>query len=303
MKTSMIGSPLMFSKREQTKTPTTESSHTGTSTKSILSKLYKDLTSSLLISTPVGPMKNENVPDVKKPDQLFSLRGTVTQPVQQAPSNIMAGAPSPKPLSGAPRPPGGNVQPPPMSGGPAVGAMGGGAVGGGARPPVQGPPPMGGARPPVAATPGIIPGVPRGSQVECKDGKCKLTTSPSSTIQGIISMTIPVDTSNKPILTGIKDVSFIPGTVAATLGVPITKTPPQNPAAAQPIGPVKVAAAPPQMSAPRPQPVKVIHRRIVRTYVKRGLFGRTETVHVYQDGSKTIYIRNRKGKIIRVIHR
>jgi hypothetical protein len=37
-------------------------------------------------------------------------------------------------------------------------------------------------------------------------------------------MTIPVDTANHPILSGIKDVSFIPGSAAATLGVPITKT-------------------------------------------------------------------------------
>ena len=257
MKTSNIGSPLMFSRKEQTKAPTTSSSHTGTTTKGILSRLYKNLTSSILISTPVGPMKTQNVPDVKKPDQLFALRGTVSQPKQQPPSNIMAGTPSPKPLSGAPKPPGGNVPPPIMSG-----ALGGGG-GGGAKPPVQGPlptpggnvpppimsgalgggaggnapPPImsgalgggggGGAKPPVQGplpTPGMIPGVPRSSRVECTNNKCKLTTAPSSAIQGVIRMTVPVDKANHPLLSQIKEVSFIPGTAAATLGVPIKKT-------------------------------------------------------------------------------
>jgi hypothetical protein len=225
MKTSNIGSPLMFSRKEQTKAPTTSSSHTGTTTKGILSRLYKNFTSSILISTPVGPMKTQNVPDVKKPDQLFALRGTVSQPTQQTPSNLMAGAPSPKPLSGAPKPPGGNVPPPIMSGAlggggggnaprPIMsGALGGGA-GGGAKPPVQGPLP----------TPGMIPGVPRSSRVECTNNKCKLTTAPSSAIQGVIRMTVPVDKANHPLLSQIKEVSFIPGTAAATLGVPIKKT-------------------------------------------------------------------------------
>ena len=225
MKTSNIGSPLMFSRKEQTKAPTTSSSHTGTTTKGILSRLYKNLTSSILISTPVGPMKTQNVPDVKKPDQLFALRGTVSQPKQQTPSNLMAGAPSPKPLSGAPKPPGGNAPPPIMSGAlggggggnapPPImsGALGGGG-GGGAKPPVQGPLP----------TPGMIPGVPRNSRVECTNNKCKLTTAPSSAIQGVIRMTVPVDKANHPLLSQIKEVSFIPGTAAATLGVPIKKT-------------------------------------------------------------------------------
>ena len=225
MKTSNIGSPLMFSRKEQTKAPTTSSSHTGTTTKGILSRLYKNLTSSILISTPVGPMKTQNVPDVKKPDQLFALRGTVSQPKQQTPSNLMAGAPSPKPLSGAPKPPGGNAPPPIMSGAlggggggnapPPImsGALGGGG-GGGAKPPVQGPLP----------TPGMIPGVPRSSRVECTNNKCKLTTAPSSAIQGVIRMTVPVDKANHPLLSQIKEVSFIPGTAAATLGVPIKKT-------------------------------------------------------------------------------
>ena len=153
-------------------------------------------------------MKTQNVPDVKKPDQLFALRGTVSQPKQQTPSNLMAGAPSPKPLSGAPKPPGGNAPPPIMSG-----ALGGGG-GGGAKPPVQGPLP----------TPGMIPGVPRSSRVECTNNKCKLTTAPSSAIQGVIRMTVPVDKANHPLLSQIKEVSFIPGTAAATLGVPIKKT-------------------------------------------------------------------------------
>ena len=251
MKTSNIGSPLMFSRKEQTKAPTTSSSHTGTTTKGILSRLYKNLTSSILISTPVGPMKTQNVPDVKKPDQLFALRGTVSQPTQQTPSNLMAGAPSPKPLSGAPKPPGGNLSPSPgalggsasgpgavgpgpqrpgapspkpLSGAPKPpggnvpppimsGALGGGG-GGGAKPPVQGPLP----------TPGMIPGVPRSSRVECTNNKCKLTTAPSSAIQGVIRMTVPVDKANHPLLSQIKEVSFIPGTAAATLGVPIKKT-------------------------------------------------------------------------------
>ena len=240
MKTSNIGSPLMFSRKEQTKAPTTSSSHTGTTTKGILSRLYKNLTSSILISTPVGPMKTQNVPDVKKPDQLFALRGTVSQPTQQTPSNLMAGAPSPKPLSGAPKPPGGNVPPPIMSG--ALGGGGGGNApppimsgalggGGGAKPPIMsgalGGGGGGGAKPPVQGplpTPGMIPGVPRSSRVECTNNKCKLTTAPSSAIQGVIRMTVPVDKANHPLLSQIKEVSFIPGTAAATLGVPIKKT-------------------------------------------------------------------------------
>ena len=185
-------------------------------------------------------MKTQNVPDVKKPDQLFALRGTVSQPTQQTPSNLMAGAPSPKPLSGAPKPPGGNVPPPIMSG--ALGGGGGGNApppimsgalggGGGAKPPIMsgalGGGGGGGAKPPVQGplpTPGMIPGVPRSSRVECTNNKCKLTTAPSSAIQGVIRMTVPVDKANHPLLSQIKEVSFIPGTAAATLGVPIKKT-------------------------------------------------------------------------------
>ena len=217
MKTSNIGAPLMFSKREQTKTPQSQSSHTGTTKESILSKLYKDLTSALLISTPVGPMKTQNVPDVKKPDQLFALRGTVSQPKQQPPSNIMAGTPSPKPLSGAPKPPGGNLSPSPGAlGGSASGpgALGGSASGPGPqRPGVPGAVGPGPQRPTVAGPPP--------APIVCNGTNCKATTSAVSPLQGTISMTIPMDASNKPDLAHITNVSFIPFTAAGTIGTSV----------------------------------------------------------------------------------
>ena len=238
MKTSNIGSPLMFSKREQTKAPTTSSSHTGTTTKGILSRLYKNLTSSILISTPVGPMKTQNVPDVKKPDQLFALRGTVSQPKQQPPSNIMAGTPSPKPMKGAPQPPGGNLSPSPGAlGGSASGpgALGGSASGPGAvgpgpqRPGVPGPQRPGVPGPQRPGVPGAVgPGPqrptvagPPPAPIVCNGTNCKATTSAVSPLQGTISMTIPMDASNKPDLAHITNVSFIPFTAAGTIGTSV----------------------------------------------------------------------------------
>ena len=208
--------------------PRSKSSHTGTTKKGILEKLFKDLSSMFLISTPVGAMKKENVPDVNKPSELFALRGTLkkpTGPPAQKPSNVMAGTPPPKPLKGAPQPPGGNAPSPPAMGGGGVGGpMGGGGAapggGAGAGPAAPGGPKVAGALPTAGAP---LPGVPAGSRIQCTKDKCDFTTSPSSTIQGIISMTIPVDTANKPILSQIKNVTFIPGNAAATLGVPIKK--------------------------------------------------------------------------------
>ena len=387
--------------------PNSRSSHTGTTKKGIISRLYKDLSSMFLISTPVGPMKKENVPDVKKPNELFALRGTTkAQPITQGPSNMMAGTPPPKPLKGAPQPPGGNAPAPPSmmgGGGPSMG--GSGPMGGGATGPKT---------PGALPTPGRpLPGVPPGSRIECKKDKCKFTTSPSSTIQGIISMTIPVDTSNKPVLSQIKDISFIPGNAAAaTLGVPITKTntivvktkedgtkvaikkldngkvvqlpgtivkqtlpngkvievrktpdgrtisvrPTPKPASAQPVEPrffgpkrapgpgtyvkqgplgtkttitvkpdgtkvivkknvfggttTKVVAPPPpppkQAPPPPPPPPKQApppQQQPVKTYIRRGPFGRTRVVQVQPDGSKLIYVRDRRGRVIRVIRR
>jgi hypothetical protein len=325
MKTSNIGAPLMFSQREQTQSPKSQSSRTGTKKEGVLRKLFKDLTSSLLISTPVGAMKKENVPDVTKPNELFALRGTVRQPVSQSPSNIMAGAPPPKPLSGAPPPPGGNAP------APSIGRMGSAAgpmSAGGAAGPMS----AGGAAGPMSAgvlpTPGRpLPGVPAGSRVKCTKDKCEFTTAPASTIQGIISMTIPVDTANHPVLSKIRNVSFIPGNAAATLGVPIKKNEPikVKPPLAQPIGAkppppsTKVNAPPPQIfktKGPlfrifrrnRPNSSKPIgligkNQRPVNTYVKHGTFGRTRTVQVYPNGSKVIIVRNKQGQIIRVIRR
>ena len=97
-KVSVIGAPL------------SESSHTGTTKKGILSKLHKNLSPAFIISTPVGAMQNQNIADPQKPNQIFALRGVVAPPIVQGPSNMMAGAPPPKPLSFAvPQPPGGNV--------------------------------------------------------------------------------------------------------------------------------------------------------------------------------------------------
>jgi hypothetical protein len=84
--------------------PFSESSHKGTTTEGVLSKLFQDLNSSILIPTPVGPMNNENVADPKKPNEIFALRSVVPLPAAKQQKNLMAGTPPPSPLSAAPSP-------------------------------------------------------------------------------------------------------------------------------------------------------------------------------------------------------
>ena len=91
-------------KRAMTGAPFSESSHKGTTTESVLKKLFTDLNDSILISTPVGPMNNQNVADPKKPNEIFALRSVVPLPAAKQQNNLMAGTPPPSPLSAAPSP-------------------------------------------------------------------------------------------------------------------------------------------------------------------------------------------------------
>ena len=94
--------------------PLTVSSHTGSKLDQVYRGALKDMNSSIILPPSfLGAVLPTDVNAPSRPNEVLSMRGAQTTPMSQtqAPSNLLAGTPTPPPLSGAPQAPGGNLAP------------------------------------------------------------------------------------------------------------------------------------------------------------------------------------------------